>query len=113
MKTRVYLCGPISNIPDGNRPAFYAAEQQLERLGYEVVNPHKLCANTVHEHVGTERELWLKCMKRDIPAMLSCDVVALLPTWQASKGATLERNLACALDIPVKYLDQLIPESIV
>lgn len=103
----VYICGPITGVAGYNRPAFATAEAQLREQGYDPINPHALC-KTIPE--GSE---WSAYMKRDIPAMLECDMVVMLPCWQASKGAILERHIANELGIPVKSLDQLIPCTIV
>lgn len=91
---RVYVAGPMTGLKDQNYPAFAAESARLRELGYEVVSPAELNA-------GLEHEGWVACMKRDIPAMLTCDMVQLLPGWLKSRGATIEVNLARELGILV------------
>jgi len=47
---------------------------------------------------------WETAMRRSIEALLNCDEVCLLPDWRDSKGATIERNLAIDIGIPVRSL---------
>jgi len=42
MKT-IYISGPMKNMTDGNLEAFDEAEKQLKQLGFNVLNPHKIC----------------------------------------------------------------------
>lgn len=92
---RVYLAGPISGIKDRNREAFAAAQRALERKGYTVVNPLVL---------NPQPAPWAECMRRDIPHMLGCDTIALLPGWEQSEGATLEHDIAEKLGMNVLFL---------
>ncbi len=41
---RIYLAGPMTGLPDLNRPAFDAAERRLTEQGHFVINPHDLTA---------------------------------------------------------------------
>jgi hypothetical protein len=83
---RIYLSGPMTGLPDENRPAFNAEAARLRALGYQVENPAEL------NPPGTPRHI---CMRVDIQALLGCDTIALLPGWTDSAGATVER--ACAV----------------
>ncbi len=97
--SKIYLAGPMSGIKDNNYPAFFAAAELLQGAGFEVVNP----AAIAHDDPG----VWAACMRKDIQAMLCCQTVVLLPGWRSSRGATIERNLALDLDIPVIDLSRL------
>lgn len=79
---RIYLSGPMTGLPDENRPAFHAEAARLRKLGYQVENPAEL------NPPGTPRHI---CMRVDIQALLGCDTLALLPGWIDSSGALLER----------------------
>ena len=97
---KVYVCGPITGLPNMNREAFASAAKQLQDLGHQPVNPHETCATIVQEHTGTSDELWQKCMRADIRELMTCDCLVLLPGWHESKGAKLELELAMRLGIP-------------
>lgn len=83
---RVYISGPMSNMPEHNFPAFNAEAARLRDLGYDVVNPVD-----VNPDPGTT---WHECLRRDLQALLTCDTIALLPGWQSSQGAHLEMHVA-------------------
>lgn len=90
---RVYISGPMSNMPEHNFPAFNAEAARLRDLGYDVVNPVD-----VNPDPGTP---WHECLRRDLQAMLTCDTIALLPGWQRSEGANLELHVAHRVGIGI------------
>lgn len=93
-KDRIYVCGPMTGIPDFNRPAFNEAARLLRNQGYEVVNPAEF------EQAGR----WEDLMKRAIPKLLSCHRVALLDGWNKSRGARLEIHIAREVGIRIETL---------
>ena len=102
MKT-IYISGPMKNMMDGNLEAFDKAEKQLVKLGYSVLNPHKICEelNIRFFEMG-KIPTYEDYLKEDIIQMLSkCDKVLVLPGWRQSKGAKLEiaNAIACGLDV--------------
>ncbi|MDT4329796.1 DUF4406 domain-containing protein [Methylomonas sp. MV1] len=101
--TRIYLAGPMSGIPDYNYPAFNQAADQLRALGYAVENPAE---NPVPD-CGT----WAGYMRLAIRQMLTCDMVALLPGWSASNGATLEMDVATRIGMPSRMVADLLREA--
>jgi hypothetical protein len=62
-------------------------------MGYHVANGH---LDALQDPLG-------KNLKNDIKKMLECDEVHMLPDWQQSKSAQLERDIAIRLGIPVVY----------
>lgn len=77
-----------------NRPAFAAAAARLRSVpGVEVVSPPEIA--------GDPGLSWADWMKLDLREMMTCDVVAMLPGWERSKGAKTERWLALVLGMPV------------
>lgn len=90
---RCYIAGPMTGLKDLNFPVFNAEAARLRSLGLEVVNPVEVNAG----HSSS----WEDCMRRDISAMLTCDTVALLPGWTASRGAMLEHNIARAVGMQI------------
>lgn len=100
-RLKLYLSGPMTGLPECNYPAFAAAAQHLRNRGATVVSPHELpadcpgCANTGIEHS------WAEHMRVDLAALLTCDVIVLLPGWSESKGAQLEKTVAEAVGLMV------------
>ena len=88
----IYISGPISGLPHGNRPAFAEMAATLRSKGWEVVNPHDLFAADVEES-------WEGYMRKDLAALLTCTHIVLLPGWEQSRGARLEQLIADAVGI--------------
>lgn len=109
---RCYLAGPMRGIPEFNFPAFYAAAAVLRERGYEVWSPAE---NDVHEDgfdpTKDVAQPMRHYMKRDLPAVLNADFVAVLPGWENSQGATLEVTVARACGLPVLWAGNLAPVS--
>lgn len=93
---RIYVAGPMSNLPGHNLPAFAAATQQLHAAGHDPVNPGR--------HGVIDGWTWPDYMRRALGELLGCEGVALLPGWETSRGATLETHVADALGMPVRGL---------
>lgn len=89
---KLYVAGPMAGLPELNYPAFRDAAAKLTAAGFDVIDPS--CLN----QAGTD---WAACMRIDIPQMLACDAVAVLPNWWRSRGARLEVHIAAALDMPI------------
>jgi hypothetical protein len=92
---RVYLCGPMSGLPDLNHHAFHRAQGQLEARGFEVVSPARLV---------TDGRAWHLAMRVCLHHLVTCDQIALLPGWPQSKGARRELEVAHDCEIPVRML---------
>jgi len=97
MTSRIYIAGPMSGLPDFNLPAFTAAADALRAVGFGAVNPGR--------HGRRPGWTWLDYMRAAIHDLIDCDAVALLPGWEKSRGACIERDLAVALGLPVHPLD--------
>ena len=98
---KLYLAGPMSGIPQHNYPAFHAAAARLRSAGYEVINPAEVNPEsaTAIDASPTPRSYWSACMRRDLPQMMSCEALALLPKWETSEGARLEVYVAAKLGL--------------
>jgi hypothetical protein len=83
---RVYIAGKITGDADYQRK-FGRAEAQLEAAGYAVANPARL---------PNSGFTWEACMRMSTAMLEECDAVCLLPDWQNSKGARIERAKAQA-----------------
>jgi hypothetical protein len=91
---RVYLSGPMTGIPKYNFPAFHAAAAVLRARGYEVVNPAEDDEREGFNAATDQAEPLLHYMQRDLPAVMTCDAIAVLPGWRQSQGAQLEVRVA-------------------
>lgn len=89
---KIYIAGPMTGIAELNFPAFHAAAAHLRSLGHTVINPAELNPDPAAD--------WLACMRVDIAALVTCDAVALLVGYSASRGAMIEFGLAEDLGLP-------------
>ena len=94
--TRIYLSGPMTGLPDFNRPAFNAEAARLRELGYIVESPAE----------NPEQSSWAAYMRVAIRQMLTCDQVALLPGWKRSRGALIEHWIAIALGMRARPCEE-------
>lgn len=92
---RVYLSGPMAGLPEHNFPAFHAHAAMLREQGYEVVNPAE---------IDIADKTWEGCLRTDLREMCTCEAIALMPGWEASKGANLELHVAHRLGMKVLHL---------
>lgn len=99
MSRILYLCGPMSGLPEENYPAFHAATAALRASGYSVVNPAETCL--------PRSAPWISHMRKDIADMVNtCDGVATLTGCEASRGAVIEIGLATGLGFPVHSVEK-------
>lgn len=94
-----YVSGGMTGLPDLNFPAFHRAAAKLRARGLHVVNPAELDED---DDLGMP---WGYYLRRDIRALVDCTHIAMLPGWENSKGARLERHIAIELGMPVEYLE--------
>lgn len=93
---KVYIAGKVTGLPYKQVYAkFKTMQTKLEAMGFEVVNPCEITAAD---------SPWNGAMRTCIKALMECDCICLLPCWGFSKGATVERNLALTLGMPVLEL---------
>lgn len=110
---KIYLAGPMRGIPEFNFPAFYAAAKALRAEGHFVFSPAERDnerhgtdiskgnatgdeAKAVKDHGFNLRE----ALAHDLAFICAeADAIALLPGWEASKGANAERAAALALGL--------------
>ena len=80
---KLYVAGPMTGYPELNFPAFHAAAAALRAAGHKVANPAE-----INPDPGAE---WTACMFRDLEELSLCDGIVMLPGWEASPGAQIER----------------------
>lgn len=92
---KVYVAGPMTGLPEFNRPTFFAAEEHLKSLVAQVMNPAILPDGWSHEAY----------MRIAIPMLMECEAVAFLPGWQQSSGARREFTRAQAFGLDLYQLN--------
>lgn len=96
---RIYLAGPMAGYPEQNYPAFMRAAKALRDLGYEVYNPAEYEAN------GTDEFPLREAFTEYTNYILNrADIIALLPGYEKSVGATAELSLARVVKLKEIYL---------
>lgn len=95
MSGRIYIAGPMTGLPDFNYPAFNAEAARLRALGFHVENPA--------ENPAPPCGSWAGYMRLAIAQLVTCDAICLLPGWSASRGASIEHDLAVHLGLAVMY----------
>ncbi len=107
MNKRVYISGPITNMPNLNRDAFYAHAAKLASEGVESYNPHDipLPANMAEM---THDEIWQYFMRECVRNIPNCTVIHMLPKWGLSRGARWEHNIAEMLGLEILYLPDVV-----
>lgn len=96
--SRIYMAGPMTGLPDFNFPAFNAAAGALRAIGQAVENPA--------ENPKPSEPTWENYLRAALTQMLRCDSIMLLPGWEESRGALLEKHVAEALGMSVMFADQ-------
>ncbi len=94
---QVYLSGPITGTKNYEKN-FSIAERYFSERGHRVTNPVRIGKLLEELHEGQEPS-WSEYMKEDVKALADCDAIAMLPGWNDSRGARLERQVADALGL--------------
>ncbi|HXS14473.1 MAG TPA: DUF4406 domain-containing protein [Acidobacteriaceae bacterium] len=100
---RVYLAGPMSNIPQFNFPLFYKVAAELRERGWDVVSPAELDDQedkgaamsspdgdpNNRDHMGGKT--WADFLARDVKLIADkVQGIVFLQDWWRSRGARLE-----------------------
>jgi hypothetical protein len=120
---RLYITGPMTGLPDFNRPAFQRTTRILRSLGHWVMDPTEL--DSLPTKVGeVDTWVWKLFLSRDVAMLLSVELdgMVLLDGWERSRGSRLEVLTALlagirlyALKAPVRktyYLEQVLVGNI-
>lgn len=107
-----YLSGPInSTTPDGldsagHKEVFADVQRFMGRNygNWQIVNPVEVGTKCVDPKCGPfDGHSWNCWLKADLKAMLDCETIIMLPHWQHSPGANLEKMVADAVGMTVVY----------
>ena len=98
----VFISGPMTGLDDFNRAAFYDAEEKLNNLDFEVINPASL-AFIIPEYAPHQMFVDTTCA-----LVKHCAAVVRLPGWENSKGAMMELETAAIHGVPIFDLEQAL-----
>lgn len=119
---RVYLAGPMRGIEAFNFPTFAEATAALRRKGHTVFSPAERDLAAGFDPTGMTGNEDLSEHGFDLREALGvdlayicgyADVVAVLPGWAQSSGATVEVAAAWALGIPVYRAHAMVTDRLV
>lgn len=106
---KIYLAGPMSNLPQFNFPEFYRVTTALRAAGWDVVSPAELddadtAASALKSKDGKPQDAhrtWGDYLARDVKMIANDGIegIVFLKDWQKSRGARLEASvgLLCGL----------------
>lgn len=99
---KIYIAGPMANLPNCNYEAFDDAEWKLRAAGAFVINP----ANVGRAKFGgridfTAYEIQL-LMREELELLKGCNKIFLLRGWEKSKGARKELEAALKNNLTVE-----------
>lgn len=95
---KIYISGPMTGIPEYNRPEFNRHATKLRNEGHSVFNPAEC------KIPDGKPETWENYMREDIRMLSECDTIALLPGWEKSRGASIELFIATTIGLSVIHL---------
>ena len=93
----VYIAGPVTGV-DRYWETFELVDDDLTGRGFTVLNPARLPSTLPHE----------KAMPICMAMVEAADAVVLLPGWEDSKGATMEKQYAEKLGKPVRLVSNFL-----
>lgn len=88
---RVMVSGPMTGLPDFNRPHFNDVAEQLRAEGYIIYNPAALPDGWAHDRYMTTTLTWIEHV----------DALYMLDGWEKSKGAAMEFDRILRNRIPI------------
>ena len=112
---RLYVSGPVTGIEADNYKAFDDASFYLRRARYEATIPHDFVLPYMSHEVAVAaciHQLTSRVWDADSSSPKNLyDGLALLPGWEQSEGARLEKAVAEACGILVKTVDEWLKEA--
>ena len=97
---KFYISGKISGTEKVARRQFEEAKTILVACGHKAVNPF--------DNGLTEDDTWERHLAVDILELMRCDALVQLPTWEDSRGARLEHEIARECNMPIYSISDFI-----
>lgn len=88
---RIYIAGPMKDVPGLNFRAFEETAKHLRSLGFDVVSPVEVGKWHFGDDTTRPSQDYLR---KDIEVLLTCNSICLLPGWERSVGARCEAVIA-------------------
>ncbi len=106
---KLYIAGPMSNIPKHNFPAFLEAAALLREAGIGIISPAEIDSPSIRKKAFASPDggkidghTWGGFLARDIEIVADkVDGVIVIDGWQKSKGARLETFCAYLQGKPI------------
>jgi hypothetical protein len=96
----IFLSGPISLGETASVEQQEIYKERFARFAHEIYMDGDVPLNPSLN----KSKNWHDAMRQSIRQLMSADEVFMLPDWQESKGAILERYIAMRLEIPIRYI---------
>ena len=93
---KIYLSGPMTGLPDFNRPEFNRVAAILRAQGHCVFNPAETDEYEPRQSFAEYTRF----------ICLEADMIILLSGWQKSKGAMVELKLAEYIGVNVREYNE-------
>lgn len=87
---KVYLCGPMTGLPNYNMDEFDRFKIVWEERGHHVFSPAGISRTVGEGKVWDNVQLMQMCMA----CVFAADSIVLLPGWENSKGSAAEIALS-------------------
>jgi hypothetical protein len=100
---KLYLSGKYSGDIDANIEEARKIAIELWERGYTCLTPH---LNTYHFEVDCKC-VYEDYIRGDLELIVGCDAMVMLPVWEQSSGAKIEKEFAKSIGVPVYYYPQL------
>lgn len=97
MKKQIYISGKMSGILSNITMKFGKHEKDLLTQGANPLWRFNICSF---------QENWDAANKKCFAALLTCEEIHMLPDWEECRAATLEHQIAKAINIQIIYLNK-------
>jgi hypothetical protein len=106
-KIKIYIAGPITDLPNNNIEEFQIVASLLQQKGYDTVVPHNL-----FENIDTQNFTHQDYMNVCLPVAKSCDCLCFLEGWKDSKGSIMEMEIAIENNLKIVFAKNYLADYI-